>query len=128
MTSASANFVPPTCPRCGQVAPPRGGQIPRFCPTCGQRLQPLHKEVQAALAPDYPTPAIAVWALILSFFVFVPILGVLMGLVVLGLAVEARSRIKRANGQLGGRGLAIGAALIAFVGIALQVSCWSRLI
>ena len=114
--SAAAPPNAPTCVRCGHAITAREGAPPRYCAVCGHRLTPLHIEVDYALGGAPRTAGIAVAALVFGLFAFIPMCGLPLGLLAIGLGISAAERIKRSDGRLEGRGLAVAGIVLGVIG------------
>jgi hypothetical protein len=77
------------CVRCGHTIAARGDGPPRYCAVCGHRLTPLHVEVDYALGGAPRTAGSAVAALVFGLFAFIPMCGLPLGLVAIGLGISA---------------------------------------
>src|SRR5690554_6929374 len=100
----------PMCPACRTTVPPRRGVAPRFCPECGARLpapiwggQPA-LPVHSGLAPETASGALA--SLLLGVAaLFVPLLGMFLGLMAIMIGNGVREQVRYAGGRLRGGGL-----------------------
>jgi type IV pilus assembly protein PilA len=100
------------CPNCANEIPDDS----RVCPSCARELDPAPQApVVSAPLPDAKTSGKAVASLILSFFSWMFIPGVIA--VVLGHL--AYSEVKKSAGKLKGKGVAIAGLILGYGGIAL---------
>jgi hypothetical protein len=107
------------CARCGRSIAPRREGPACYCPVCGFRLTPLHVEVNLALTGAPKTAATAIAALVFGLLAFIPMCGVPLGLVAIGLGISAGQRISVSGGRLGGQGLAVAGIVLGVIGCLL---------
>jgi hypothetical protein len=110
----SVGMVPPplpsfapqglACQGCGKAL--GGGDT--FCPGCGR---PVSSMPSPGIAPEAPTPGLAVASLILGIlgcFGITAIIGLILGVVAL-------NQINRSRGRLGGQGMAVAGIVVSSV-------------
>lgn len=109
------------CGRCQRFIEPRGGAAPRFCPLCGYRLggaPAAGAYVRPRVGGEVPGQAIA--ALVLGILsLFIPMAGVLLGLLAVGLGSSARKRIRASGYPHTGSGLATAGITLGTLGAIL---------
>ena len=102
------------CPKCGT----ENSDDAQVCAKCSQPLSSVEPQPAAAAEPP-KTSGMAITSLVLGACGFC--LGILTALPSLILGIISLGKINNSNGQLKGRGLAIGGIVIASVAMVLQL-------
>jgi hypothetical protein len=106
------------CGNCGTLATPRGDATPRFCPICGQPLRagPTASERHRPIGVQPFTPGSAVASLAFGVLSFIPMVGLLIGMLAIVIGVHAKNRIAESGGRLSGNGLATAGITLGIIG------------
>jgi len=115
---AKLEFDCPMCHGAVETALDTAGAVVT-CPHCGKPVRAPSPQNQSTMVrvQAVPTSSLAVWSFILglaSIFCF----GVITGIPAIFCGHMALGRIKRADGALGGSGLAIAGLIIAYISLA----------
>jgi Domain of unknown function (DUF4190)/Toastrack DUF4097 len=114
------------CSQCGKEISPQDA----FCRRCGAKVEAETPTAPALMPPhafppepasSYPKPSgLAIAALVLGIlsFMCLPILGAVLAIV---FGLLARGDIKRSQGRLGGRGLAVAGIILGSVNLAILI-------
>ncbi len=94
------------CARCGHVIAPRDGRPARFCAVCGHAFEGGGFD-HGSVPVQRPAPPAAAASLFLALLSLIPMCGLPLGLVAIGLGISAQRQIERSDRPMAGGGMAV---------------------